>query len=691
MRRTFTNGESVTPLLQGLKQSQKRSNAWALLLLSGALFSALCVVGLLKTSGRFEQLSEFTVGSGTSKLDDIAVKGPDTPQRRAPNVPVDEDEEIAVGTPWSADDLGPCQGLKFGNCRSASLWNDAHDEGDKMWVVCQNVPIVGFSQSCAIQVDNGFNILDIKTNDGYGTVCTTYPNGKPREIGHSLWDELKITFKNKDYKLSETSLQNIQPCADFRTSYVDEMFYRLDPTQRGQMSNWMAKLDQTKSILNVKIPGTHDSGTFAAAQSWKTFWSQTEAHAKSTTQDINILRSLQVGIRAVDLRIASYKITDLMCESKIGIGHGAWGSNLCLEDVLGEIKAFLKENKEEIILVNIQIEGSGIGPGIKTTALMKKALDAIHKFAFEGQPTAAPKILEENGQPKSGSVHTLKGLRGAQTRIILITEEFLKDATSTNIKNDLITGGIDKCCGHGGECALIPADCEEAGKYGMMKQYFWEQYGWYAELPTREAVVTHIKDQAVKFENKKLFDNPGDSQSWGKKKQTSNLSVGREGRLFNQKFQISPTLVTRLGTSLWSADTKLWNVIDGGKSMCTEFTQPIQENGRALYSSMNVVWFDFVGTKMYPLWYLINLQLDAAKRITVPEKLDYTNPMEWMNGLPEDAKKTHNPKVYVDGEPNVDTVIVERPNECVVNDDSNPCSSPTGCERKNFGENIRLS
>lgn len=101
-------------------------------------------------------------------------------------------------------------------------------------------------------------------------------------------------------------------------------------------SNWMSKVPDNKSIKDVSIPGTHDSGSrfgtvFAECQSW-TIYDQCNA-----------------GLRYFDTRCRR-------CVDVFAIHHGPMFQHLFFGDVLNMMEKFLKENPTEGIIIRLKEE-----------------------------------------------------------------------------------------------------------------------------------------------------------------------------------------------------------------------------------------------------------------------------------------------------------------------------------------------
>jgi 1-phosphatidylinositol phosphodiesterase len=104
--------------------------------------------------------------------------------------------------------------------------------------------------------------------------------------------------------------------------------------------DWMADLDDSKTIAELSIPGTHDSGArFDLA----------EGLAKC--QDLTIADQLAAGVRFFDLRCRHVGDQFL-------IYHGSVDQNQTFDEVLATIYAFLDAHPNEVILASVKEEAT---------------------------------------------------------------------------------------------------------------------------------------------------------------------------------------------------------------------------------------------------------------------------------------------------------------------------------------------
>ncbi len=107
------------------------------------------------------------------------------------------------------------------------------------------------------------------------------------------------------------------------------------------LSSWMKEIDSDKKLFEMTIPGTHDCTT-----------QYVQLPHISRCQNLSICEQLKIGIRSLDIRVASSK-------KRLKLVHGIakvfntpnrFGKQMDLEDVLASCYSFLNENPSETII-----------------------------------------------------------------------------------------------------------------------------------------------------------------------------------------------------------------------------------------------------------------------------------------------------------------------------------------------------
>lgn len=113
--------------------------------------------------------------------------------------------------------------------------------------------------------------------------------------------------------------------------------------------NWMKDLDGAKPVSMMNIPGTHDSATQFMNSTMPKLY---------RCQDKSIIQQIKLGARFIDARL-EYKNKHFRFVHSIGDCRSAkpWNSALLyFDDVLADIKLFLKTNPSETILLSVKMD-----------------------------------------------------------------------------------------------------------------------------------------------------------------------------------------------------------------------------------------------------------------------------------------------------------------------------------------------
>lgn len=98
--------------------------------------------------------------------------------------------------------------------------------------------------------------------------------------------------------------------------------------------DWMAKLPDAMSLAKISIPGTHDSGMKGL-------------EPYCDTQSMDIPDQLAAGIRYLDIRVRPMW-------NGFAIYHGGCPAGITFDDVLNDIRAFLRDHPGETILMRLK-------------------------------------------------------------------------------------------------------------------------------------------------------------------------------------------------------------------------------------------------------------------------------------------------------------------------------------------------
>lgn len=101
-------------------------------------------------------------------------------------------------------------------------------------------------------------------------------------------------------------------------------------------SDWMAKLPDNTQLKDISIPGTHDSGARFGLSACK-------------NQTWTIASQLEGGIRYFDIR-------NRRTQNGFSIHHGPCFQKMTFGNVLDDIKAFLENHPNEVVLMRVKEE-----------------------------------------------------------------------------------------------------------------------------------------------------------------------------------------------------------------------------------------------------------------------------------------------------------------------------------------------
>lgn len=108
-----------------------------------------------------------------------------------------------------------------------------------------------------------------------------------------------------------------------------------------KLKNWMADINSNRDLLSLMIPGTHDCVT-----------KYVQFEHISKTQDLTIYEQLNMGIRALDIRVESSgnRLKMVHGTAKAFTTPNKLGKQMDMEYVLGACYDFLRENPTETIV-----------------------------------------------------------------------------------------------------------------------------------------------------------------------------------------------------------------------------------------------------------------------------------------------------------------------------------------------------
>lgn len=125
---------------------------------------------------------------------------------------------------------------------------------------------------------------------------------------------------------------------------------------RNSAGAWMAKLDDSRSIRTVSIPGTHDSGALYSF-----------AGIFGKCQTLKISQQLEIGVRFLDLRLR-------LVDDELFVYHNFVEQKANFDDVLSELVSFLRQNPTEFLIVSLKEEEAPVRSGKPFSETVEAAL-----------------------------------------------------------------------------------------------------------------------------------------------------------------------------------------------------------------------------------------------------------------------------------------------------------------------------
>ncbi|MGX1461275.1 1-phosphatidylinositol phosphodiesterase [Bacillus thuringiensis] len=139
-------------------------------------------------------------------------------------------------------------------------------------------------------------------------------------------------------------------CTMFFCSLGSQEIFAMSEKQITNFSEWMRKIPDSRTLAQMSIPGTHDSGTFKLQDPIKVTWAK--------TQELDFRNQMESGVRLFDIR---GRVTD---DNTIVLHHGPIYLHVTLHQFINEAKNFLKSNPSETIIMSLKEEYEPM-PGAK--------------------------------------------------------------------------------------------------------------------------------------------------------------------------------------------------------------------------------------------------------------------------------------------------------------------------------------
>ena len=140
--------------------------------------------------------------------------------------------------------------------------------------------------------------------------------------------------------------------------------------------DWMSKVSDDVNILDLSIPGTHDSGA-----------QHSIADVAGKCQDLSISSQLEIGVRFLDLRLQ-------LVNDEFRVVHSFVDQDLKFKTVVEDLYSFIKNYNSEFLIISIKEDNSAVNSTIAFDQALIKALKP-YEDVFMLNESKLPKTLGE--------------------------------------------------------------------------------------------------------------------------------------------------------------------------------------------------------------------------------------------------------------------------------------------------------
>ena len=140
--------------------------------------------------------------------------------------------------------------------------------------------------------------------------------------------------------------------------------------------DWMSKVSDDVNILDLSIPGTHDSGA-----------QHSIADVAGKCQDLSISSQLEIGVRFLDLRLQ-------LVNDEFRVVHSFVDQDLKFKTVVEDLYSFIKNYSSEFLIISIKEDNSAVNSTIAFDQALIKALKP-YEDVFMLNESKLPKTLGE--------------------------------------------------------------------------------------------------------------------------------------------------------------------------------------------------------------------------------------------------------------------------------------------------------
>lgn len=158
---------------------------------------------------------------------------------------------------------------------------------------------------------------------------------------------------------------------------------------REPAGQWMARLEDSRSLSSLSLPGTHDSGAMYSI-----------GGIFGKCQTLGIAQQLDMGVRFLDLRLR-------LVDDRLWVYHNFVEQQAGVHQVMGELAAFLEENPTEFLILSLKEEDDPLRSAKQFTQELEAALRQYP------QVVSMARSLPEDVGSARGKIHILARYEGA--------------------------------------------------------------------------------------------------------------------------------------------------------------------------------------------------------------------------------------------------------------------------------------
>ena len=137
---------------------------------------------------------------------------------------------------------------------------------------------------------------------------------------------------------------------------------------------WMNEVDDNRLIVEMSIPGTHDSGA-----------THSIFDVSGKCQDLTIKEQLKIGVRFFDIRLQ-------IVNNELNVVHSFVDQKQKFEKVMKDINSFIEENPTEFIIISLKEDADSKN---STVDFDGKLIDDLKKYSNISFENKLPNTLKE--------------------------------------------------------------------------------------------------------------------------------------------------------------------------------------------------------------------------------------------------------------------------------------------------------